>query len=61
MAAWGEDFTTLRKPGFGQAEPNGEKNSCCHSGIAEKLQIRSVLRKLLVTQDAEPRRSKTPH
>lgn len=60
-AGWMEKrFPTLRKSGFGQADPDREKKFLLPLRIAEKLRIRSVLRKLLVTQDAEPGGSKPP-
>lgn len=61
-AGWVErHLTTLRKSVFRQADPDAGKIFPLPLRIAEKLQIRSVLRKLLVTQDAEPGRNKTPH
>lgn len=62
-AGWMEKhFTTLRKSGFGQADPDGgKKKILLQLRIAEKLRVRSMLRKLLGTQDAEPGRSKSPH
>lgn len=53
-------FTPLRMSGFGLADPDGEKIFPLPLRIAGKLQIRSMLRTLLVTQDAEPGRNKTP-
>lgn len=55
-----KNFTTLRKSVFGQADPDGEKKFLLPLRIAEKLRVRSMLRKLLGTQDVEPGRSKTP-
>lgn len=60
-AGWIEkNFTTLGKSGFGQTDPDGGKKVLLPLRIAEELRVRSMLRKLLVTQDAEPGKSKTP-
>lgn len=56
----GKAFHHTEGVSFWASRPRWGKKFPLPLRIAEKLQIKSMLRKLLVTQDAEPGRSKTP-